>query len=295
DIRKDAIFWIGGAGGLDLVFLAGLFAIGPLFFLAPKGLRRSKAEVSATKSFENNIKKLLEHAESMLNSQKYELAFESALQAVDMKIQDVGSRLGVKQSPYVTLRMLNVNPFVMNDYWLLSNASRTPEKTFNDTYAAVIAAGTIVEEMEKVESRLLASNLQRIVAFLVDMAIIVLIMMLFFYLGGVAGLYDLKDILGLLESIWFLAMLMWLWVAQAIYFTLFESLSGQSPGKRLIGIRVISDDYSRCDFMDAFTRNVVRFLDMVMLVYLISLMIMNLYPKRQRFGDLVAQTLVIKA
>jgi uncharacterized RDD family membrane protein YckC len=46
--------------------------------------------------------------------------------------------------------------------------------------------------------------------------------------------------------------------------------------------------------MDAFTRNVVRFLDMVLFFYAISLLIMNLYPKRQRIGDLVAKTVVLK-
>ena len=53
-------------------------------------------------------------------------------------------------------------------------------------------------------------------------------------------------------------------------------------------------DYNKCDFMDAFTRNVVRFLDLVLLFYLISFVMMNRNLRRQRFGDIVAQTVVIK-
>jgi uncharacterized RDD family membrane protein YckC len=145
-----------------------------------------------------------------------------------------------------------------------------------------------------VELRLFASNTQRGVAFLIDIAIIAAVMTLFFILGGAAGLYNLNNIMDIFMSIWFVAFFMWLWIAQAVYYTVFETLRGQSPGKRLMGIKVVNTDYEKCDFMDAFTRNVVRFLDLVLLFYLVSMVMMNRNPKRQRLGDIVAQTVVLK-
>lgn len=285
---------IGGAGGMDLVFLAGLMAIGPLLLLAPRALRRSKKTVSPSEAFEGNLKDTLTAAEARLNEGKFDEAYESAVDAVDMKIADVGAKFGINQSPYVTLEMFRVHPYIKNDYWLLVNSQKRPYKTYQDTYAALIAARHIVHELEKVESRLYASNAQRAVAFLIDIAIIAIIMTTLFILVGAAGLYNLTSIMDVFTSIWFIAFIMWLWIAQAVYYTVFETFRGQSPGKRLMGIKVVNKDYEKCDFMDAFTRNVVRFLDLVLFFYLVSLVMMNRNPKRQRFGDIVAQTVVLK-
>jgi uncharacterized RDD family membrane protein YckC len=279
---------------MDLVFLAGLMAIGPLLLIAPRTLRRAEKTVTPSEAFEKNLKETLATAEARLGEGKYDDVYEAAVAAVNMKIAEVGSKFGIVQNPYTTLDMFGVHPYIKNDYWLLVNSQRRPYKTYQDTYAALVAARHIVNELEKVESRLFASNAQRAVAFLIDIAIIVGVMTLFFIIGGAAGLYNMSNIWDLLMSIWFVAFFMWLWIAQAVYYTVFETIRGQSPGKRLIGIKVVKTDLEKCDFMDAFTRNVVRFLDMVLFFYLISYSIMNRNPKRQRFGDIVAQTVVLK-
>lgn len=285
---------IGGAGGLDLVFLGGLMAIAPLFFLAPRFLRRSEADIPPSKAFEYSLIDTLSTAEKLNEEGNYKGALESAVRAVDMKIRDVGFKFGIKQNSYITLDMLEVHPYIRNDYWLLINSLKSEYKTQNDAFRGIITARYIIRELEKVENKLYATNIQRIVAFLIDTAIIVGIVISFFYLGGVIGVYDLNEILSEQNFIWFLALIMWLWIAQIIYFTLFEGWKGQSPGKRLIGIKVTNDELQKCDFLDAFTRNVVRFLDVVLLIYAVSLLVMNLYPKRQRIGDLVAKTVVLK-
>jgi uncharacterized RDD family membrane protein YckC len=186
--------------------------------------------------------------------------------------------------------MLEVHPYIRNDYWMLANASRSQYHRYPDAFRGLITARHIIRELEKVEMRVYATYAQRLVAFLIDMSIIIVIIVSFFYLGVFIGLYDLKaDIIDFIGSVWVLAFFMWLWVAQAIYFTIFEGWKGQSPGKKLIGIMVTTDEYKKCGFMDAFTRNVVRFLDIVLIVYLVSLIFMSLYPKRQRIGDMVAK------
>ncbi len=285
---------IGGAGGLDLVFLGGLMAIAPLFFLASRSLRHSTEEITTSKAFENDLNRTLSMAEKMYEEGNFDGALESAVRTVEMKIRDVGLKFRVKQSPYVTLDMLQVHPYIRNDYWMLVNISKSGYKTQNDAFRAIITARYILKNLEKVETKLYATNTQRIVAFLIDMAIIVGIVISIFYLGGVLGIYNLYDILSEQNFIWFLALIMWLWVAQVIYFTIFEGWKGQSPGKRLVGITVTTDEQTKSGYMDAFTRNVVRFLDMALFFYLISLLIMGLYPKKQRIGDLVAKTVVLK-
>lgn len=286
---------IGGAGGLDLVFLGGLIAIAPLFFLAPRILRHSDSEVSPSKAFSKNLKYTLTSAEEMLEIGNFEGAFDGAKRAVDMKISDLGNKFKIHQNPYVTLDMLSVHPLIRNDYWLLMNASRISNKNQNDAYRAIISARHIIRELEKVEKRLYAASSQRILAFLIDMVFVICTVILFFYLGGIAGLYDLSDILAPQNFIWLIAFTMWLWVAQMVYFTIFEGLFGHTPGKKFVGIKVTTDEMTRCGFMGAFTRNVVRILDMVLFVYAVSLIFMSIYPKRQRIGDIVAKTVVLRA
>ena len=285
---------IGGAGGLDLVFLGGLIAIAPLFFLASRSLRHSPEEITPSKAFENDLNRTLSMAEKMHEEGNYDGALESAVRAVEMKIQDVGLKFRIKQGPYITLDMLQVHPYIRNDYWMLVNISKSSYKTQYDAFRAIITARHILRNLEKVETKLYATNTQRIVAFLIDMAIIFGIVISFFYLGGILGIYDLYAMLSEQNLIWLLALIMWLWVAQVVYFTIFEGWRGQSPGKRLVGVKVTTVEQTKSGYMDAFTRNVVRFLDMVLFFYLISLLIMGLYPKKQRIGDLVAKTVVLK-
>ncbi len=285
---------IGGAGGLDLVFLGGLIAIAPLFFLAPRAIRHSNEEISPQKAFSRNIESTIIAAERMLQNGQLEGAFENAKRAVDMKITDIGNKFNIHQSSYITLDMLSVHPLIRNDYWLLVNTTSAVNKTPNEVYRAIITARHIIREIEKVERRLFASSAQRIVAFLVDMVFVAITVILLFYIGGIVGLYDLTDILAPENFIWFIAFTMWLWVAQMVYFTIFEGFFGHTPGKKIVGIKVTTDELARCGLMDAFTRNVVRILDMALFIYAVSLIFMSIYPRRQRIGDMVAKTVVIK-
>jgi uncharacterized RDD family membrane protein YckC len=286
---------IGGAGALDLVYLAGLMAVGPLLFLAPRALRRSQRKITPSESFERKLKKTLSLAEDYIRSGHYNEAFENAFLAVKMKIQDTGFKFGIDQPPYVTLDMLQVHPYIRNDYWLMANNLKNPYKTQNDAFRAVITAKHIIRELDRKEIRLYATPMQRMVAFLLDTAIIISLVISLFYIGGILGVYDLTDIFASQNFIWFVAFILWLWVAQAIYFTIFEGWIGQSPGKRLVSIKVVTDEQEKCGFMDAFTRNVVRFLDTVLFFYIVSLVMMEIYPKKQRIGDKVAKTVVLKA
>ena len=78
------------------------------------------------------------------------------------------------------------------------------------------------------------------------------------------------------------------------YFILFEwLLSGQTPGKRLIGIRVIKMGGYSLRFLDVLLRNLMRVVDFLPLLYGVGAASLVLTSRCQRLGDLVAGTLVV--
>jgi uncharacterized membrane protein/uncharacterized RDD family membrane protein YckC len=286
---------IGGAGGLDLVFLSGLLAMVPLLILAPRAVKRSRPNVSPSSAFDDNLRRRLQGAQNALNRRDYESALYSAVFAVNMKINDLGFKFKINQSPYVVLDMLQVHPYTRNDYWLLVNSARSGYKDERTAQRGIITARYLIKEFDRTEKKLYATGIQRSVAFIIDVLIIFGIIMAFFISGAILGIYDLSDILAPQNMIWLVAFILWLWIAQAIYFTFFEGLWGQTPGKRLMRIKVVNDELKKCDFMGAFTRNVIRLLDTLLLFYAISFIIMAMYPRYQRIGDKVAKTVVLKA
>jgi uncharacterized RDD family membrane protein YckC len=79
------------------------------------------------------------------------------------------------------------------------------------------------------------------------------------------------------------------------YFLVFEWLMrGQTPGKRLIKIRVIRDDGTPVTVHEVFVRNLVRLIDFLPGFYVVGVIFM--FPSRlsRRLGDLAAGTIVIK-
>lgn len=78
------------------------------------------------------------------------------------------------------------------------------------------------------------------------------------------------------------------------YFALFEILwNGQTPGKRLAGLRVIQDSGRPVGTYQAVLRNVVRILDQIPVVYGIGIISVLLSERNKRLGDLVAGTVVV--
>jgi uncharacterized RDD family membrane protein YckC len=94
--------------------------------------------------------------------------------------------------------------------------------------------------------------------------------------------------------------LIWNFVLMWGYFLLFEWLwLGQTPGKRVLGIRVIRTEGTSISFFHAAARNLVRVVDslpwwlMIVPGYGISFCIMACNPKQRRLGDWAAGTLVV--
>ncbi len=79
------------------------------------------------------------------------------------------------------------------------------------------------------------------------------------------------------------------------YFIIFEwRWGGRTPGKRLLGIRVVRDGGFPLDFTSAVVRNVVRIVETALGFYLVSAIVTLLSPENRRLGDMAAGTLVVR-
>ncbi len=83
------------------------------------------------------------------------------------------------------------------------------------------------------------------------------------------------------------------------YFIFFEFIwSGQTPGKRLMKLRVIRDDGRPITLWEAFARNLLRIFDaipgFVVPIYSVGLIAVFVSRRDQRVGDLFAGTVVIR-
>jgi hypothetical protein len=78
------------------------------------------------------------------------------------------------------------------------------------------------------------------------------------------------------------------------YYSLFEAFwNGQTPGKRLLKIRVIKDSGRQITLFEALARNLIRVIDMLPSFYLVGVITMLCNKEQKRLGDLVAGTIVV--
>lgn len=79
------------------------------------------------------------------------------------------------------------------------------------------------------------------------------------------------------------------------YFILFEIiLNGQTPGKRLIGLRVIKENGYPLSALDSIIRNIVRVIDFFPFAYGVGVIAMFANARAKRLGDLAAGTIVVQ-
>ena len=118
-------------------------------------------------------------------------------------------------------------------------------------------------------------------------------------LGGASGVDDPEHFFSDMPK-WTLALLIiGIFVIFASYFILFEWLwNGQTPGKRLLKLRVIREDGRPLTLWEAIARNLLRICDaipgFVFPVYSVGLIAIFLSSRDQRLGDVFAGTVVIR-
>src|SRR2546425_9491644 len=154
-----------------------------------------------------------------------------------------------------------------------------------------------VETPEHGEVRFeLAGVGSRVAAGLLDL-LLLLLGLLLVWLGGTTIASDITPPPGTARG----------WVAAALilltfslvwgYFARFEALNGgRTPGKQLLGIRVVMDTGRSLTPQAAVVRNLVRFIDCYFpaLPFAPALLSIALHPSNKRLGDMAAGTIVVR-
>jgi uncharacterized RDD family membrane protein YckC len=127
-----------------------------------------------------------------------------------------------------------------------------------------------------------AGLVPRALAFAIDLAIRGLILAVTFIVLGLLGQFGmgLGTILLFLVTWW--------------YMVLFEVLNqGRSPGKQMLGLRVVHDDGTPIGWAASLTRNLLRFVDILPFGYTLGIISCLNHPAFKRLGDIAAGTLVV--
>jgi len=138
-------------------------------------------------------------------------------------------------------------------------------------------AGAAVESASLRAERRRGLDNRRVLALIVDWLVLAPVV------GVLAALTDSREQLGLLSLGFALS-----------YFFLAESLTGQTAGKALFGLRVVRLDGGRLDVRAVATRNVLLIVD-GFFGYLVGTLFVICTKHRQRLGDLAAGTVVTHA
>jgi len=82
-----------------------------------------------------------------------------------------------------------------------------------------------------------------------------------------------------------------------LYFIALEGNYGQTVGKMAVRIKVVREDGTKIDYTGAVVRNVLRIIDLIpyFIPYLLGAILIWTSDKKQRLGDRVAHTIVVKA
>ena len=132
----------------------------------------------------------------------------------------------------------------------------------------------------------LAGIVPRFLGWLVDVAAVMM-------LASITG--KLLSLLAILPSLQlFLTPILYfiVWIGYGIFFEWIWR--GQTPGKRLFGMRVMDVEGLRLQFSQVAIRNILRAVDALPAFYLLGGIVCCLNTKCQRLGDIAANTIVVR-
>ncbi len=135
-------------------------------------------------------------------------------------------------------------------------------------------------------SRCLAATVDTLLILLLQAGLGALIIAAAAATGGIAEALDT-----LFLAAWAIGAFALLWG----YYLAFDLLwSGQSPGRRLLGLRVIREGGRPLDFSASAIRNLIRVVDFLPFLYGLGVLVMFADRRSRRLGDLAAGTLVVR-
>jgi uncharacterized RDD family membrane protein YckC len=80
-----------------------------------------------------------------------------------------------------------------------------------------------------------------------------------------------------------------------LYFIYFEAEYGQTVGKMVMDVVVVTEGGGPVGYKEAVIRTVLRIVDILPFLYIVGLVAIYLTDREQRIGDVLADTVVLKA
>jgi uncharacterized RDD family membrane protein YckC len=151
-----------------------------------------------------------------------------------------------------------------------------------DLDQGIVTPEAVVLDIER------AGVASRILAITIDVVLVALVYTLVL-LAAVSLFGELDEVAGAVLAVVFSLGLYLAW------FCAFEALWQRTPGKAMLGLRVIAVDGTPVRFPQAFLRAVAGIADFLLIPFgFIALVSVLLTPRDQRLGDLMAGTLVVR-
>jgi uncharacterized RDD family membrane protein YckC len=89
-----------------------------------------------------------------------------------------------------------------------------------------------------------------------------------------------------------IAILFVIWFGYHIFFEMV--MNGQTPGKKVVKLRVVRETGEPVTFFESFLRNLLRVVDMLPSLYLVGAVFLIFTKQYKRIGDFAANTIVVK-
>jgi len=286
---------IGGAGGLDLIYLASLMSL--VMVLAYARIARGARAVGLTpyryhlRTSRNKLKDSILAA----RSSRYEDSMSLAMEAIDERILAFQVRMGLKGDIFACLYDMELPAQKKYDYWLLHKDFKGKNDR-ESAVRAIVTSSILVRHVAAEECRKenIASVKDRILAFLIDLAIFLAVFIpigIYVLSSYRFSVLDLAlDIQSPIPSAYILLATSFF----IVYTFVFESFWGRTPGKRIVGIKVVRDDGAPISMIESLVRNVVRAVDFLPVGYIIGGASIIYSPNRQRLGDIIGRTVVVR-
>jgi uncharacterized RDD family membrane protein YckC len=134
----------------------------------------------------------------------------------------------------------------------------------------------------------------RCLAYLADLFLLFLFWVVAYFtftllVSDVLGFF--QELSGLIQTL----LVVGVFATQWVYWTAAEVLmGGQTPGKRLVGIRVVRVDGSPVGVLESAVRNLVRGVDFLPIAYAVGCLCVLLTRQHRRLGDMLAGTLLVR-
>ena len=167
----------------------------------------------------------------------------------------------------------------------------TPSEIINDDYVVIDTPENVAfgYEVAGIGTRFIAAAVDRIVVLMLQFAILVGVFLL---LQTTSTDWESLENRVLLWLVGFVTLVEFMlhWG----YYIFFDMLwNGQSPGKRLVGLRVIGKNGAPIGLPESAIRNLLRIADGLPSFYGVGVVSMFIDAKSRRLGDLAAGTLVV--